>query len=183
MGNDYPLLFLKEPIEFYNYQILLQNLGYLKPITTGSFELTLSAWDRYDKLRQNAIISDQAFVAMWFDPSLQGIWENGIKPALEECGYKPLRIDMQEHNEKICDRIIAELKKSSLVIAEFTGQRGGVYFEAGYALGLGKKVIWCCRENEIEKVHFDTRQYNHITWNTSDELKEKLINRIKATIL
>jgi len=63
-----------------------------------------------------------------------------------------------------------------------TGQRGGVYFEAGFALGLGKPVIWTCRSDDMEKLHFDTRQYNHVTWNTPIELKDKLVNRILATL-
>ena len=63
-----------------------------------------------------------------------------------------------------------------------TGQRQGVYFEAGYALGMGIPVIWTCRSDEIDKCHFDTRQYNHIVWETAGDLKEKLTNRILATI-
>jgi len=34
----------------------------------------------------------------------------------------------------------------------------------------------------VKKLHFDTRQYNHISWETPEELKEKLIARIEATI-
>ncbi|MBZ0167218.1 MAG: nucleoside 2-deoxyribosyltransferase, partial [Candidatus Omnitrophica bacterium] len=59
----------------------------------------------------------------------------------------------------------------------------GVYFEAGFAYGLGIPVIWCCREDNIKKLHFDTRQYNHLLWSNAKELKNKLISRIKATIL
>lgn len=58
------------------------------------------------------------------------VYEDGIKLTLSELGYNPVRIDFVEH-KKICDRIIAEIRKSSLLIADFTGHRGGVYFEAG----------------------------------------------------
>ena len=119
---------------------------------------------------------------MWFNSDLDEAWEKGIKPALKECGYKPVRLDFQEHNDKICDRIIAEIRKSGLLVADFTGQRGGVYFEAGFALGQGIPVIWTCRENDIQRLHFDTRQYNHIVWNHPEELKQRLIDRIQATI-
>lgn len=90
---------------------------------------------------------------------------------------------MQEHNEKIDDRIIAEIRQSSLIVADFTGQRGGVYFEAGFAKGLGIPVIWTCHEDGVENLHFDTRQYNHIVWESPEDLKTKLINRISATLL
>ena len=119
---------------------------------------------------------------MWFNDELYGAWEKGFSAALEETGYKPNRIDLQEHNEKICDKIIAEIRKSGLLVADFTGNRGGVYFEAGFAMGLDIPVIWTCRADFVEKLHFDTRQYNHITWNEPEDLKKKLINRIEATL-
>jgi len=60
--------------------------------------------------------------------------------------------------------------------------RGGVYFEAGFAMGLGIPVIWTVRKDQIEQVHFDTRQYNHIVYDSPEDLKQKLCNRIRATI-
>ena len=57
-----------------------------------------------------------------------------------------------------------------------------MYFEAGFAMGLGRPVIWTCRKDDIDNAHFDTRQYNHIVWENEKELYEKLKNRIEATI-
>lgn len=79
--------------------------------------------------------------------------------------------------------IVAEIRKSSFLIADFTGDRGGVYFEAGFAKGLGIPVIFSCKKGEwTDKLHFDTRQYNHIIWETPTDLAVKLQNRIAATI-
>ncbi|MBI3048828.1 MAG: hypothetical protein HYY76_11035 [Acidobacteria bacterium] len=119
---------------------------------------------------------------MSFSDELEPAWQNGIRPALEETGYQPIRIDKVEHNEKICDRILAEIRRSGIVVADFTGNRGGVYFEAGFAMGLGLPVIWSVRNDELGKVHFDTRQYNHITWTDPEELRKKLANRIGAIL-
>ena len=119
---------------------------------------------------------------MWFHKDLEDAWENGLKVALQQTGYDPIRIDRTEHNEKIDDRIIAEVRKSGLLVADFTGQRGGVYFEAGFAMGLGIPVIWTCKDTDIGNLHFDTRQYNHIAWKDVDDLKDRLINRIEATL-
>ena len=60
--------------------------------------------------------------------------------------------------------------------------RGGVYFEAGFALGLGLQVIWVCRQDQVELMHFDTRQYNHIAWSDPDDLYKRLKNRIVALL-
>ncbi len=93
-----------------------------------------------------------------------------------------MRIDNKEHTNKICDEIIAEIRRSRFVVAEFTGQRNGVYYEAGFAAGLGIPVICTCREDNIADLHFDIRQYNCIDWKTPEELFERLRNRILAVI-
>ena len=132
------------------------------------------------------VATTQAFVAMWFHDSVNDAFENGIKPAIEAAGYKPLRIDQKPDANKLDDEIIAEIRRSRFLVADFThgdeGARGGVYFEAGFAEGLGIPVIYTCRKNMMDKLHFDTRQYAHIVWGTSSELRDGLLNRIRARI-
>jgi len=121
---------------------------------------------------------------MWFDEGVKPVWINAIEPAIRDSGYEAIRIDSHEHNNRIDDEILAMLRRSKFVVADFTGQRGGVYFEAGFALGLGLDVIWTCREDELSNIHFDNRQYSFVTWKPSDlpDLKRRLQNRIMATI-
>ena len=114
---------------------------------------------------------------------LRAAYELGIEPAVADAGLKPIRIDRKEHNNEITDEIMAEIRDSQVMVADFTGQRGGVYYEAGFAVGLGRPVIWSCRKDEIEKLHFDTNHKNHIAWETPADLRQKLYNRIRATIL
>lgn len=131
--------------------------------------------------------SSQCFVAMWFDPRMNEAFENGIRPAIEEDrGYSALRIDRQEFVGKIDDEIIAEIRRSRFLVADATngddGARGGVYYEAGFAHGLGLPVIFTCRNDMIDKVHFDTRQFNHIVWESPDDLRKQLANRIGSVL-
>jgi nucleoside 2-deoxyribosyltransferase len=119
---------------------------------------------------------------MWFDGQMDSVFKDGILALEAETGFRMLPIDMKQFNEKICDQIVAEIRRSRFLIADVTGHRQGVYFEAGFAMGLGLPVIWTCREDQINECHFDTRQYNHITWKTPEELRDKLKNRILATI-
>ena len=101
-------------------------------------------------------------------------------------GYEPKRIDRHPHNQKIDDEIIAMIRRSKFVIADLTGQRGGVYFEAGFAMGLGREVIWTCCKDELDKheIHFDTRQYYFVTWEPDklSDFQERLHNRIEAIV-
>ena len=123
---------------------------------------------------------------MWFHESMTQAYEDGIGPAVEEAGYSPLRIDQKEHINKIDDEIIAEIRRSRFLVADFTqgadGARGGVYYEAGFAHALSLPVIFTCREDSLNDLHFDTEHYNHIVWTDENELREKLKNRILAVI-
>ena len=141
-------------------------------------------YDQLAKLRQGGLGSAIGFCAMWFDSRLLPIWADAISPAIEGAGYKAERIDRVEHNNKIDDEIIAMIRKSRFVVADFTGNRGGVYFEAGFATGLGVPVIWTIRERRYHRVHFDNRQYNFIGWDAANlhDFRSRLQNRIEATL-
>ncbi len=181
--SDRSVAYAKTPEEFSYFLAKARDLGYIeKPQGQTRERLTLEGWKHLSQLPQREIRPSQAFVAMWFDKSLDDAWEYGLRPALKETGYDPIRIDRTEHNEKIDDRIVAEIRKSGLLVADFTGQRAGVYFEAGFAMGLGIPVIWTCKNTDLRNLHFDTRQYNHIDWADAADLKKRLVNRIEATL-
>lgn len=121
---------------------------------------------------------------MWFDDRLRPIWTSAIEPAINGAGYDAKRIDAHEHNNRIDDEIMAMIRRSRFVVADFMGNRGGVYFEAGFALGLGIPVIWTCRGSRLHRVHFDNRQYAFVTWEPDklEDFKTRLQNRIEATL-
>jgi len=161
--------------------------GYIKGKVTSlptEISLTAKGLNRAADLQRGLFgpLNKQVFVAMSFHESLDDAWANGLKLGIEDCGYEALRVDRKQHNEKICDVIIAEIRKSKFLVADFTLHRNGVYFEAGMMMGLGRPVIFTCRKKDLKKAHFDTRQYNHIEWETPAELRHKLKSRIQATI-
>jgi nucleoside 2-deoxyribosyltransferase len=147
---------------------------------------TTQGWQEIDKLKRPRTDAAQAFVAMWFNELTSEAYINGIEPALIGTGYKPVRIDKKEHNNKIDDEIIAEIRRSRFLVADFTCEsknvRGGVYYEAGFAQGLGIPVIWTCKDTSLADLHFDTRQYSHLVWKAPADLLVQLRNRIGATI-
>lgn len=129
-------------------------------------------------------ISSVGFCAMWFSEEVLPLWTEVIKPAITAAGYEALRIDSKQHNGKIDDEIMASIRASKFVVSDFTGSRGGVYYEAGFAHGLGLPVIFMCRENDLKDIHFDVRQYNCILWTPEklEEAQSQLKNRILATL-
>ena len=124
----------------------------------------------------------QGFVAMWFDDSMNDAWLNGFEAGIREAGYFPRRIDSKDYIGGVSDEIMAEIRRSLFVVADYTGQRNGVYFEAGFAVGLGLTIIPTCRSDQIDNLHFDIRHLNTLVWNTPAELADKLNKRIRAVI-
>ena len=174
-----------EVIYLLNY---LCSRGWIKKENEIDHILTVEGYARLAELETTNKESPKCFVAMWFNNATEEAWEKGIKPGIEDMGYDAIRIDKEEHNNKIDDEIIAEIHRSRFIVADFThgddGARGGVYYEAGYAKGLGLEVIFTCSKDMLDKklIHFDTRQYNHIAWETPEELRKKLARRIFLTV-
>ena len=80
---------------------------------------------------------------------------------------------------------------------EISAPNYGAYYEAGYALGLGKEVIVCCSKDVFTKSyeteeeqkyqkylrpHFDIAQKQILVWNDYEDLKHKLSEWIKAIV-
>ena len=168
----------------------LESELWLQQIPDGAtrlqYSLTVSGYSHLAEIDHAVADSSKAFVAMWFDKSMDGVWEEGLRPAISDAGYEAVRIDRKEHLNKIDDEIIAEIRRARFLVVDFTqdetGARGGVYYEAGFAHGLNIPVVFTCRKDTLGEVHFDTRQYPHIVWGTPEELRDGLTKRISAVL-
>lgn len=150
-------------------------MEFVKRLYKGLKEYSLlSAMDLFEKEQKK-----KAFIAMSFDVTMEKV-RKVIMDSVQNCGYIPMLIDIKEHNNQIVPEIYKEICDSEFVIADLTGQRGGVYYEAGYAVARDKDLILCCKEGE--NPHFDVAQINTIFWKNEQDLKERLIKRIQATI-
>lgn len=185
--TDFPLCFGASVHELFYFAKYAEELQFVADdgTTRGSYRLTLTpqGWEEVNRIP--TLESSTAFVAMSFskDALLRQAWEQAIKPALEDdAGYKAVRIDHEEYLGDIVFEFIARIKESRFVIADVTQHKNGVYFEGGYAMGMGLPVIWMCCEKDLANTHFDTSHLNHIVWSDVAELRKNLANRILATI-
>jgi hypothetical protein len=185
-ANDYSVLCAKNATEanFYMNSLLDQGLLADRPQLTQfgtTFSLSANGWIELDRLARSGSDSSNAFVAMWFNPSRKAFFE-AMSRAINDAGYFPIRVDLVEHINRIDDEIISQIRQSRVLVADLTGQRNGVYFEAGFMLGLGRPVIWACENNDLQNVHFDTRQFNTIDYADADDLRIRLQFRIEAIL-
>jgi hypothetical protein len=180
---DYPLVFAAnwEEANFLFSQLFSRRFVSYIGGSTDKYQVTVDGYERIEQLEADSYKSTRnAFVAMWFDKSRDLIYNEAIEPAIREAGYRAVRIDKTEHVNRIDDEIIARLRQSRFLVADFTAQRAGVYYEAGFMHGLGRNVIWMIEKSELTNVHFDVRQYNFIDYDTPADAKSRLYYRIMA---
>ena len=126
-------------------------------------DLTIEGWERYERQKRGQVSGNQGFMAMKFgDPCLDSFAREVVKPAVESMGYR--LFDMRDvARAGVIDNIMRiQIKDSAFLIADLTHDNAGAYWEAGYAEGLGKPVIYICERSKFEEKpsHFDT---NHCT--------------------
>jgi hypothetical protein len=110
----------------------LRREGLIAEQHQGSDYLTPQGYISADELRTRRAASTQAFVAMWFTDEMVAVYNNGLDPGIRYAGFKPMLISNKEHANKIDDEIIAEIRRSAFLVADFTGHRQNVYFEIGF---------------------------------------------------
>lgn len=124
-----------------------------------------------------------------FSANMTSIYENGYKPVIQSLNYAAMRIDEKDFTGSIIDEIKSEITDSIALIADLTGNRGGVYYEAGIAKGLQLcnhpiKLVLACKQDyfDKEKVHFDVSGDNILLYNDIEDLVSKLTKRLRAIL-
>jgi hypothetical protein len=145
--------------------------------------LSFGGWDRYENLRLGGAIYRKAFMAMKFgDPILEHVLESAFKPSVKAAGFDLLKLSDVPRAGLIDNRLRAEIQAADFVVADLSHDNLGAYWEAGYAEGLGKPVIYTCELAKFEatRTHFDTNHHLTILWDRTD--LEKAGIELKATI-
>ena len=146
--------------------------------------LTLNGWERYEQEKRGDFQSNYGFIAMQFnDPALDVFVENTVKPFVkEDTGYD--LVDMRDvATAGLIDNIMrVRIRDAAFVIADLTHDNRGAYWEAGYAEGLGKPVIYICERAKFKnnRTHFDTNHCTTVLW--SKEEPEKFRQKLVATL-
>jgi len=155
-------------------------------------EITLifDGWDRYESIKRGSLDSQTAFMAMQFnDSELDIAYLQCFKPAVEQTGFNLVRLDEQPIAGLIDDQLRVKILTARFLVADLTHGNQGVYWEAGFAEGLGKPVIYTCEKrffnredpySEMGGVHFDANHHLTVIWEEKD--LEKAADILKATI-
>lgn len=126
-------------------------------------------------------------MAMKFgDADLDLMVEDYFKPAVSRTGFTLKKLSDEQPAGLIDNQIRAALLASRFVIADLSHANLGAYWEAGYAEGLGRPVIYTCERSawDKNKTHFDTSHMVTVIWEKAKatEAGKLLTSTIRATL-
>ena len=142
-------------------------------VTFMGVNLTLEGWERYEQEKRGEFKGNYGFIAMQFgDPGLDGLVRNVVKPAVkDEMGYDLFDMRDVARAGVIDDIMRIQIRDSAFVIADLTHDNHGAYWEAGYAEGLGKPVVYICERTKFDEkgTHFDANHCTTVFWSKDDQ--------------
>ena len=146
--------------------------------------LTLDGWERYEAEKRGRFDGNYGFLAMQFNEAdLDAFIREVLKPVVKkETDYDLL--DMRDVGKAgIIDNIMrVQIRDAKFVIVDLTHDNNGAYWEAGYAEGLGKPVIYICEKKKFDEknTHFDTNHCTTVPWSRDDD--EGFCQELTATL-
>ena len=170
--------------------------GLLNLISTTTFggydaidvRLTLAGWQAYEAEQKGQVSGNTAFIAMKFgDDVLESFLSEHIKPAIQAMGYE-LNTTRDASRVGIIDNLMRiDIRDSAFVLVDLTHDNSGAYWEAGYAEGLGKPVLYICEKSKFEQTqtHFDTSHSTTICWDATspDKFKDELVATLRRSLV
>jgi nucleoside 2-deoxyribosyltransferase len=150
--------------------------------------LTLKGWEDYQAEISGKFAGKYGFIALKFgDSILDPFVQNEVKPAVK-IGIGFDLIDLRDVSQAgVIDNIMrAQIRDSAFVLVDLTHDNSGAYWEAGYAEGLGKPVIYLCEKSKFDqaKTHFDTNHCTTVIWERDnvEQFKNELIATLRRSL-
>ena len=146
--------------------------------------LSLDGWKQYEAEKRGGFDGNYGFIAMQFgEADLDDFVEKVVKPAVKNAIGCDLVTLHDVATAGVIDNILrVKIRDAKFVIADLTHDNRGAYWEAGYAEGLGKPVIYICEKTQFDekKTHFDTNHCTTVPWSRDDDAG--FCERLTATL-
>lgn len=154
------------------------SLGYL-----SQGDLTLQGWEKYHQEKRGRFAGRYGFMAMKYGmPETEALRAGPVKQCVESIGYQ--LVDLRDASKAgIIDNLLRQqIRDAAFLLVDLTHKNNGAYWEAGYAEGLGKPVIYLCEKTVFtgDSTHFDTNHLTTVLWEQGKE--EKFVEELVATL-
>src|SRR6516162_6746674 len=127
-------------------------------------------------LAERLVTPRSVFTIMSFEKKFRDVYET-YKEVCKEFGFEAERTDESVSLERIVPRVEREIRGSAFVIADVSEQSPNVFYELGFARGLGKPLIMTVRKGN--KLPFDVADIPAIEWKILEDLREGLRKRLQ----
>jgi hypothetical protein len=135
----------------------------------------------WGKLMTDQVDNDLCFVLMPFSPlKLSEIYEQYVRPPIEQLGLRCLRADDISKSTKIMQDIWEHINRARVVVAEMTCRNANVFYELGMAHVLGKDVILLSQSTA--DVPFDLAGVRHIRYEDSPAGYSRLSDQVRRFV-
>ena len=164
----------------------------LQPLvmSTRSIRLTMDGWVRFASLQRVRLDSRLAFMAMAFSvPQTQNVYVSCFQPAVQAAGFELRKLNEGQPAGLIDMQLRVAIRTARFLIADLSDGNKGAYWEAGFAEGLDKPVIYVCEKtiwnhpDAFMRPHFDTSHLATVIYDLDDlsRAKQELTNLIRNT--
>jgi len=148
------------------------------------FRLTFKGWEKFEELGRGISDSKKVFMAMPYDNISVSKAYDEFKIAAEQAGFNLYKLSDDPKAGLIDNWLRVEIRLARFLVADLTNNNNGAYWEAGFADGLGKTVIYTCEKKFFDEkhTHFDTNHFLTIRWEedklgkAAKELKDVIRN-------
>ncbi len=111
------------------------------------------------------------------------ILKHVITPALNECGYKPIRADQMSEPGMITSQVIQRIVDDPLVIADLTEKNPNVFYELAIRHAIRKPLVQIIKKGEqipfdvagTRTIHVDNHDLDSV-----EDAKSEIIAQVKA---
>lgn len=128
-------------------------------------------------------VSNQVFIAMPMNenakPELADTHDT-LKAVCAELSLTAKRVDDVQTNNRITDTIRNLIDASEFVIVDLSDSRPNVFFEAGYAEGIGKTPIYIAKTGT--DLQFDVKDYPVIFYQNQRALRDGVALRLTSLV-
>ena len=172
--------YYNRPPSSYNSTSFLSSKTPISYIDIGSSEPIY--YSQTPETEKYELKRNTAFILMAMDPDnpdLEDVYRT-IKDVCASYGINAYRADEIEHQDRITDLILSEIRTCEYLIADLSYERPNVYYEIGYAHANNKRPILYRKRGT--RLHFDLSVHNVPEYKNITELRELLTKRLEAIL-
>ena len=101
--------------ELEDFHVYAEKQGWLWRNPSGDIRVHLSGHMYVEEHTRRASLSQQGFIAMWFNEDIRKQIAPTLEKAIQDAGYTPRRVDRDQSTHSIPDQVVVLLRQSRFV--------------------------------------------------------------------